>query len=123
MAAAIRLAASSPGRRSAAPPSRITQPPAAVAWAASSITGPGTTDGGRDGTGGAGPAPSDHDTSAGRISVATPPGGPRAAATPSAASAATSALRAVRRTQRDTVRASESMSDSSGASNRLWLSA
>ena len=44
----------------------------------------------------------------------------RAEAMASAASAATSATAAVRRTQPETVPATESMSDSSGASYFLW---
>ena len=85
-----------------------------------SITAPAT--GARGGTGSAvaGSAPGDQDTSAGRMTVATWPGGDIAAAAASATSAAASALRAHRRTQPDTVPASASMSDSSGASNRLW---
>ena len=54
------------------------------------------------------------------MSVATPPGGVIAAATAVAASVATSALRAGRRDQADVQPARASMSDSSGASNRLW---
>src|SRR6202042_2571514 len=102
-------------RRGAAPPSRITHgSPLRSAVAAGPPASPGTPHGARTrraaaGSAGAGPgsaaagsAGSDQDTSAGRMSVASPPGGPRAAATPSAASAATSALRADRRTPTDT---------------------
>ena len=69
------------------------------------------------GRGGQGPsADSDHDASAGRTSVATPPGGPSAAATASAASPATSSARAVDRYQPETAPARDAMSDWSGAS-------
>ena len=73
---------------------------------------------GRGGSAGgvrAGCAPSDQDTSAGKISVemCEPD---RLAAIASAASDATSALFSVRRVHPETVPASESMSDSSGAS-------
>ena len=92
-----RLAASRPGRRSAAPPSRRTHgSPLRRAAAAAAITSPATGDGGLTSAAAAGSAPSDQDTSAGRMSVATRPGGVRAAATASAASAPTSAGRAGR---------------------------
>ena len=117
---AIRLAASSPGRRTAVPPSRIRHgSPLRSALAAAPITSPGTGEAGRTGTAGAGSAGPDQDTSAGRISVAIAPAA-AAAATASAASPATSALRSDRRTHPDTDPASASMSDSSGASSRLW---
>ena len=121
VATARRLAASRPGRRIAAPPSRITHgsPRRSTAAAAATVSA-GTGAAARTVAGGAGLAPSDQDTSAGRISVATRPGGVIAAATASAASAPTSAARAGRRTQPDTAPASASMSDSSGASKRLW---
>ena len=67
-------------------------------------------------TGAAGTAPSPHDTSAGRTSVATRPGGDRAAATASAASRGSAAVEADVRTQAEVLRASDSMSDVSGAS-------
>ena len=59
---------------------------------------------------------SSHDTSAGRTSVATLLGGPRAASTAATASAATSSGRALERYQPDIGRARLSMSLSSGAS-------
>ena len=63
---------------------------------------------------------SDHDTSAGRIRVATAPGGPAAAATASTASAPTSRSKRRCGTTTETVRATVSMSDWSGASKRRW---
>ena len=68
----------------------------------------------------AGWPPSDQDTSAGRINVATWPGGLVAAVIAAAASTPTSAVLAQRRTQPDTEPATASMSDSNGASKRLW---
>src|SRR5690606_33052743 len=68
----------------------------------------------------AGSAPSVQDTSAGRISVATCPGGPMAAATASAASLGRAAVLAEVRIQLDTLRATVSMSLSSWASYCLW---
>ncbi len=64
-------------------------------------------------------APSDQDTSAGRISVeiCDPH---RLAAMPSTASAETWEASLVRRTHPETLPASASMSDSSGASYFLW---
>src|SRR5262249_1805084 len=117
---ARRLAASRPGRSSAAPPSIITHgSPLLSAVAADSIVWPGTGDGARAATGGAGSAPSDQETSAGRTSVAMLPGGRSEAAIASAASAPMSAERAGRLTQQDTAPARASISDSSGASKRL----
>ncbi len=117
MAWAIRLAAARPGRRMPAPPSRITHgSPLRSAAAADPTTPAGTGAGDRALSAGAGSPPSDHDTSAGRMRVAIPPGGAIAAATASAASAATSALRADRRDHTDIHPARASMSDSSGAS-------
>ena len=80
-------------------------------------------DGGRRGrlrTTGAGSPPSDQLTSAGRIRVATWPGGPTAAATASAASVATALVLSEKRIQLDTLRATVSMSLSSWASYCLW---
>ena len=68
-------------------------------------------------TTGAGTPPSDHDTSAGRIRVATDPGGPKAATSASRASEPSSGVRAVVLTKPgDTLRATVSMSDWSCAS-------
>jgi len=118
---ATRLAASSPGRRIPAPPSRITHgSPLRSTAAAEPTTSSGTGVGGGTGNGRTGSAPSDQETSAGRMSVATPPGGAIAAATAFAAAVATSAPRAGRPTHAETERATASMSDSSGASNCLW---
>ena len=64
--------------------------------------------------------PSLHEMSAGRMSVATWPGGPYAAATASAASAPTSSVLADQRMKVETLRATVSMSDSSCASYGLW---
>ena len=77
-------------------------------------------DGVGGGIGGAGEAPSFHDTSAGKISVATWPGGPTAAATASAASRPTAAVVPVVLTQLETFRATVSMSDCSWASYWTW---
>ena len=118
---ATRLAASRQGRRAPGPPSRSTQgSPERSVRATDSTVSAGTGAAARTGSGGAGSPPSDQETSAGRIRVEIRPGGRIAAATPSAASAATSAQREERRTQPDTVPARASMSDSSGASYRLW---
>ena len=65
-------------------------------------------------------APSVQDTSAGRIRVAIRPGAAVAAVIASTVSEPTSCAAAVRRTQPDTLWASASMSDSSGASYCLW---
>ncbi len=64
---------------------------------------------------GPGRAPSDHDASAGRISVATPPR--RASAIAAAASAPTVSGPFDSCTQRETLRATPTMSDASGASS------
>ena len=67
--------------------------------------------------GGAGSAPSPQDTSAGRVSVATWPGRPRAAAMASTLSRQRSAvLLAVRTKPGETLRATVSMSDCNWAS-------
>ena len=71
-------------------------------------------------TGATGAAPSLHDTSAGRMRVATWPGGPMAAATASAVVRQRSAVRSGRRIQPDTLRAAVSMSEFSGASSPAW---
>ena len=86
---------------------------------ASSMAEPSTAAGGVGSTAGTGRPPSDQETSAGRISVATP-APERAAATASAASAATAAADSLRRTQPETDQATASMSDSRGASSALW---
>jgi len=65
-------------------------------------------------------APSPHDTSAGRISVATDPGGAVAAAIASAVARHRSAVVCGRPMNPDTLRATVSMSDASGASKRAW---
>ena len=70
--------------------------------------------------GAAGAAPSLHDTSAGRISVATWRGGPYAAAIASAASRLSSAVDWEVRTQVEKFRATVSMSDWSCASYWVW---
>ena len=118
VALATRLAATSPGSRSATPPSNSTLgSPDRSAFAAATTASSGIA--GRDvgGLGRAGSAPSSHETSAGRMSVATWPGGPTAAVTASTASVATSAGVDDERTQLDTLRATVSMSDARGASN------
>ena len=61
-----------------------------------------------------------HDTSAGRISVATCPPSAWAAASARIASAATRRVVPDVWTHPDTVRAMAAMSDSSGASYRAW---
>ena len=63
---------------------------------------------------------SDHDTSAGRIKVATEPGGPTAADSAASASSLRSAVDSDVRTNDDTLRATVSMSDWSCASYRRW---
>ena len=69
---------------------------------------------------GAGPEAVSQEASAGRIRVATWPGGVMAAATASAAAGATSSGPMGRLIQPDTLLARASMSDSSGASYCLW---
>jgi hypothetical protein len=121
VAAAIRAAATRPGSRRARPPRSSAQSPLARSAAATSPTassGTGAACGGAGG--GAGAAPSDHDTSAGRISVATWPGGPHAAAIASVASEASVSVLSEVRTQLDTLSATVSMSDWSWASWRRW---
>ncbi len=71
-------------------------------------------------TGAAGTPPSLHDTSAGRISVATWPGGPIAAATACAASSPSFSVEPDVRTQVETLRATVSMSDCNCASYLTW---
>ncbi len=88
----------------------------AAACTASSDAGAGVA----GDTGAAGSAPSFQDTSAGRISVATCPGGPIAAATASAASPGSSAVLCEVLTQRETLRATVSMSDWSWALYCVW---
>jgi hypothetical protein len=118
--AATRAAVSRPSSpATTSPPRNKTAGSPAVSTAAISSTTDGATCGaGRTGSGAATSAPSSHETSAGRIRVATVPV-VAAAATASAASVATSAGVSDRRTQPDTVPARASMSDSSGASSRL----
>jgi hypothetical protein len=123
LAFAMRLATASPLASRARPPTRSAAgSPERSAAAISSTTLPSTGAPAVDARGAGAPTapPSDHDASAGRISVATEPGGPNAAATAATASAPTSAGDAVRRTQCDTLRATVSMSDSSCASYFLW---
>ena len=72
------------------------------------------------GGGPAGSAPSPQETSAGRISVATWPGGPLAAATASTASRASSAGLADVLTQGEQLRATVSMSYCSCSSYCRW---
>jgi hypothetical protein len=121
VAAAMRAAARSDGSRSARPPSSIAVDflePSAFATASTVST---EATGGAGGAGGpAGLAPSAHDTSAGKIRVATWPGGPIEAATASTASAASSWVLRDVRTQLDTFRATVSMSDWSWASYLVW---
>ena len=121
-ACATRLAAQQPVARAArAPPSsNAAGSPERSALATASIASAGTS------RAGAAPRPSarappasSHVVSAGRISVATPPrAAPRATA--SAASRPTSAAAFVSRIQPDTLRATLSMSEASGASNAWW---
>ncbi len=97
--------AAGPRRRDRAAPWRSPRPRSPAGAGAGSRAG--TT---------AGSPPSDQETSAGRMRVATWPGGPVAAVTASAASAPTSAVLAEVRTQPETLRATVSMSDCSWAS-------
>ena len=120
-AAAMRAAATRPGSRSARPPSRSADWPRPRSASAASETAFSEAAGAGAAAGtAAGSAPSDHETSAGRISVATSPGGPWAAAIASAASEARAAVLCDVRTQRDTLRATVSMSDCSCASYWVW---
>ena len=91
------------------------------AMAMASIVSCATVANGAGSTGGAGTAPSDQETSAGRTSVEVPRGADNDAATPSAASPATAALVGLDRTHFDTFDASASMSDCSGASYLAWV--
>ncbi len=118
---ATRLAAISPRSRVTVPPTRtaVGSPEARIAatFARRASSTPARAVGA---TGAAGPDASDQETSAGRIRVAMRPGGPKAAATASAASRATSSGRAEVHSQPAVVPAEASMSESRGASKRLW---
>lgn len=105
----MRLAARSPSARRAEPPQSTTTFSPDVSASATSRAGVGEIDG-------AGVAPSPHEASAGRMSVATSPGGEDAAATASAAARATPDGDSGRCTQVETLRATVAMSDCSGAS-------
>ena len=121
VAAAIFPAATSAGSRNARPPSRSALDPRPRSTLAISSTISAFATGAAGGAGGgAGCAPSPHDTSAGRISVATWPGGPLAAAIASAASRATSSVLFDVRTHFEKLRATVSMSDCSCASYCVW---
>jgi len=114
---AMRLAVSRQRARRAAPVIRITAgSPERRAWAAWEIASGATVL--RAGRGGAaaGPGPSLQATSAGTISVATPPGGSVAAATAAAPAAGSDSTSRAERTQPDTTRAIPSTSELSGAS-------
>jgi hypothetical protein len=122
LCAAICAAASRLGSRSARPPSSsATLPPERTACATACTAASSATGGCGMGGTMAGTPPSPQDTSAGRISVATCPGRPRAATMASAASRLSSAVDwEVRTKPGDTLRATVSMSDCSWASNRVW---
>ncbi len=121
VALTTRLAASRPSARSACPPRRKPQgSPERRALATTSTVSASTGEGGRGGMGSATWPPADQLTSAGRIRVATWPGGPEATATASAASRPMSAGFCDHRTHGDTLRATVSMSLSSWASYCLW---
>ena len=121
VAVASRWAATSAGSRNPRPPSRIavdTRPRSAFATV-STTSASATGGAGRSGTAARVP-PSPHETSAGRISVATWPGGPTAAAIASAASRLSPSVDCDVRTHGDTLRATVSMSDCSCASYFVW---
>jgi hypothetical protein len=116
----MSAAPSRAGPRQARPPMRTTEgSPERSAWAAAASVAwsgafPPLAGGGPDGR--ITVPPSDHETSAGRIRVATDPGGPTAAATAAAASAPRPAVVSDVRTKVETLRATVSMSDWSWAS-------
>src|SRR5690625_3697214 len=118
---AIFETAISAGSRSARPPSKkaTCSSPARISAMALMASSPAA--GGRGGAGGVSTwPPSPHDTSAGRISVATWPGGPWAAAMASTASCESSAVVVEVRTKSgETLRAMVSMSDCNWAS--YWV--
>ncbi len=113
--AAIRAAAASPGPRVASPPTMITVGSPDRSTSSTSGASSGSAPGRLARHAEAGWAPSDQDASAGRISVeiCEPD---RLAAMASAASERDVGAAPVRRTHPETVPASASMSDSSGAS-------
>ena len=119
--AAIRAAASSDDRRITDPPSkRATGSPERSTLMTCSMASASTVARARSASAAAGVAPSLHDTSAGRISVATWPGGAVASNTASAVTRHRSAVCSGRPIHGDTLRAAVSMSDASGASKRAW---
>jgi hypothetical protein len=113
LCAAICAAASRLRSRSARPPSSsATLPPERTAWATACTAASSATGGCGMGGTTAGAPPSPQDTSAGRISVATCPGRPRAATMASAASRLSApVVWEVRTKPGDTLRATVSMSD------------
>jgi hypothetical protein len=119
--AAPRPAAISPGSRSTLPPTNnAAGSPLRSTSAMAATVSVDTAWRGADGRGATGSPASSHETSAGRMSVATWPGARIAAAMASAASALISAGSADVRTQPDGLRATVSMSESSGASYCRW---
>src|SRR5262249_5845456 len=103
-----------PTKRAAGSPDVSTLATSVTELSATSSTVPPVT------TAASGSAPSVQQTSAGRMSVATWPGGATAAATASAASWATADGSVLVRIQVETLRATLSMSDWSGASYWAW---
>lgn len=119
--AQMRAASSSPRWRSAGPASNSREvSPACKASAAARTASAETREGGATGGTGAGPEPSFQAVSPGRISVATWPGGLRAAAIAAAPSAATRRASGEVRTHPEKGRAAVSMSEVSGASYCRW---
>ena len=121
LAAATREAATRPGSIIVEPPinSAAGSPDPRIA-AISSTVDAATRCRGVGVTGATGPGASIQHTSAGRMSVATCPGGPIAAATASAASWATEAGSVDERIHDDTPAAIDAMSLCSGASYSAW---
>ncbi len=118
---AMRPACASPSSVSASPRKRMTAalPEARASAARATASGRGGA-GSAVAIGSAGPSASLQAVSAGRISVAIPPGGLRAAATARAASCATFPASVEACTQLENGAATAAMSEASGASCWAW---